>query len=150
MSKNLTVGSETFEYPEQGTNPGWGPDATDWAEAVTDQLTLVSGPNDIPDTTTTILNNQSTAQDIGVGSSALQFSGVAVRSFVVVYAVTRGAAVESGKMEGNFDGTNWVMQHDNVKDAGMDFEITSAGQIQYFSDDDVAGTIRFRARTTDI
>ena len=152
MSKSLTVGTTTFQYPEQGTAPGWGECATDWACAVTVRLATLSGSNDINCTCVVILNNQCSAQDIGAGASALKFATATVRSFVTTYAVTRGACccvVEAGEMEGVFDETNWAFSHNHVGCAGMNFQITAAGQIQYFSDCGTAGNIKFRARTVD-
>ena len=147
MSKTLTIGTQTFEYPEQGTKAGWGEEGTDWAIAVSDLLGTLSGPNDIPLTTATIADNQSTAQDVGAGSSVLKFSTSAVRSFVVDYNVLRGSVSESGTMTGSYDGSSWEFSHQHTGDAGMDFEINSAGQVQYFSDSSNAGTITYSATT---
>ena len=153
MSKSLTVGNETFQYPEQGTKAGWGEEATCWAVAVTNTLATLSGPNDINCTCVAIVNNQACAANIGTGASALSFPTSSVKSFEVTYAVTRGACncyVESGTMEGIYNGTSWAFSHSHVGCAGMDFQITAAGQVQYFSDDSTAGTIKFRARTIDV
>ena len=149
MSRSLTIGSETFLYPEEGTKAGWGEVAADWAEAATNTLSDLSGPNDILVTSATILNNQSSAVDVGVGNASLSFSSTSVRRFVVSYSVVRGANVESGEMEGIWDGSDWIFAHTFIGDAGMDFEITTAGQIQYFSDDSSDGEIKFRGKTID-
>jgi hypothetical protein len=155
MAKTLTIGSESFLYPEQGTKPGWGEEATCWAVAVTNLLGTLSGPNDINTTCVAIANNQCTAANVGTGASALSFSNAAVRGFEVVYAVTRtdpccAVVSEYGTMEGNYNGTSWSFAHEHVGCAGMCFQITAAGAVQYFSDAcGGAGTIKFRARTTD-
>jgi hypothetical protein len=149
MSVSLTIGSETFQYPQEGTKPGWGEEATAWAVAVTNKLATLSGPNDINCTCVVIANNQSCAQNVGTGASALSFPVSAVRSFEVCYAVTRGTSVESGQMYGVYDGSDWSFRHEHTDCAGVCFQITPTGQIQYFSTDDVAGTIKFRARTID-
>ena len=149
MSKSLTVGNETFQYPEEGTKPGWGEEATCWAVAVTNKLATLSGVNDINCTCVVIANNQCSAANIGSGASALSFPTASVRSFVVSYAVTRGTTVETGEMEGVFDGTTWAFSNDITGCAGMSFQITNAGQVQYFSDCGCAGIIKFRARTID-
>ena len=150
MSVTLTVGSETFEYPEQGTKSGWGKPATDWASAVSTRLGALSGPFDIDITDAIIADNQSSAADVGTGVNILSFSKTVVRSFVVTYEVTRGTVVETGTMTGINDGTNWTFQHDHLGDAGMDFEITSAGVVQYFSTNALAGTIQFSAKTLEV
>ena len=152
MSKSLTIGNETFQYPEQGTKPGWGEDATCWAVAVTNKLATLSGTNDINTTCVAIANNQSSAANVGTGASALSFPTALVRSFVVSYAVTRGACccnVESGELDGVYNGTSWAFSNSQVGCAGVSFQITAAGQVQYFSDNSATGTIKFRARTID-
>ncbi len=149
MSKSLTVGNETFQYPEEGTKPGWGEEATGWAVAVTDTLGTLSGVNDITCTSVAIANNQACAANVGSGATALTFPTATVRSFVVSYAVTRGVSVESGEMEGVYNGSTWAFNLSSVGCAGMCFQITAAGQVQYFSDCGCTGTIKFRARTID-
>ena len=149
MSKSLTIGNEAFQYPEEGTKPGWGEEATCWAVAVTNRLATLSGTNDINCTCVALANDQCTAANIGSGASALSFPTASVRSFVVSYAVTRGASVEAGEMEGVYSGSAWSFAHNHVGCAGMCFQITAAGQVQYFSSCDVVGTIKFRARTID-
>lgn len=149
MSKSLTIGTCTFQYPEAGTKPGWGEEAACWAEAVTNKIATLSGPNDICTTSVSITNNQCTAANIGSGVSALSFSTSAVRSFVATYAVIRGSNAESGELEGVWNGTSWALTNSFTGCAGMCFQITTAGQIQYFSDCSSAGTIKFRARTID-
>lgn len=52
-------------------------------------------------------------------------------------------------MFGIWNGSAWSFSHSFTGDAGMDFEITAAGQIQYFSDSKGTGTITYRARTID-
>lgn len=149
MSKTLTIGSETFEYPEQGTSPGWGENATDWAVATTNKLGTLSGPNDINTTTFPIADSQSAAVDVGTGATSLLFSTSAVRSFEVSYSVIRGSDVETGTMEGIWNGSAWSFSHSFTGDAGMDFEITAGGQVQYFSDTKGTGTMVYRARVFD-
>lgn len=160
MSKSLTIGNETFLYAEQGTAPGWGECATNWACAVTTTLATLSGVNDINTTEVGICNDINACnpcpcklvKNIGSGVSALSFSNASVRSFLVNYNVTRGSCccvVEAGEMEGVYDGTVWDFSHNHVGCAGMDFQVTSSGVVQYFSDCGTAGNIKFRARTID-
>lgn len=159
MSKLLTIGTCTFQYPEAGTNPGWGEEATDWAVAVTNKIATLSGPNDINTSCATIANCQCTAADIGVGPTALKFTTAGccgVRSFVASYTVVRTdpccvVSVEAGEMEGVFNGSTWAFNHSFVGCAGMCFTISDAtGQVQYTSDATKgAGTIKYRARTID-
>ena len=149
MSKALIIGSCTFQYPEAGTKPGWGEEATCWAVAVTNKLGTLSGINDICITCVAIANDQCSAANIGSGTCALSFPTASVRSFVVSYAVTRGAVVEAGEMEGVWSGAAWSFAHNHVGCAGMCFQITCAGQVQYFSSCAASGNIKFRAKTID-
>lgn len=149
MSKTLVIGSCTFLYPVAGTKPGWAEEAADWAEAVTNKLATVSGTNDICTKTVTVLACQCAA-NIGSGQTALSFSTATVRSFVVTYNVLRGSTVETGSMEGAQVGGTWVFSHDHTGCTGMCFDITSAGQVQYYSDCSCAGTITFNATTLAI
>lgn len=151
MSKTLTIGSESFQYPVEGTKPGWGEEATDWATAATNAINNVFGPNDITTTCVVIANNQTCAQPVGgTGATSLSFSSTVVKSFVVTYAVTRTTSVETGQMEGIYNGTTWEFSNSSTGDAGVTFTITAAGQVQYFSTNNVAGSIKFRARTIDV
>ena len=135
MSKPLTIGNETFQYPEEGTKPGWGEEATSWAVAVTDKLGTLSGVNDINCTCLALAAAQECGTPIGTGASALSFPTASVRSFVVDYAVTRGSFVESGNMEGVYDGTDWCFNHCFIGDADVCFDITAGGHVRYFTKD---------------
>lgn len=155
MSTELTVGSETFNYPENNQSPGYGEDAHDWAVAVTSTLSTISGPNDITISSDTIANNQSSS----VAIVGLQFGTAAVRSFEITYIVYRtsdsSTVTESGKMFGTYDGSSsWAFTVETIGDAGMAFEITAAGQVKYYSTDhtgtNYSGLIKFKASTLDV
>jgi len=155
MSKELVVGNESFLYAEQNEPAGWGEDNSAWAEAVTNVLGTVSGPNDIATTTDVILNNQSSPISI----TGLQFSTAVVRGFEVEFVVYRNTdsntVMESGKMTGTYDGvSDWYFNTERLGDAGVYFQITSGGQVQYYSDDttglNYSGVIKFRAKTIDL
>ena len=153
MAKSLTVGSCTFQYPEQGTKAGWGEEATCWAVAVTNRLNTISGANDIDLTTVCIVNNQSVAANVGTGACTLSFSASAVRSFEATYTVIRtdcccAITTETGIMTGVYNGSAWAFNVEQVGCAAVCFTITCAGQIQYFTDAcGGAGTIKFKAST---
>jgi len=87
---------------------------------------------------------------VGSGAGALSFSNATVRSFEVDYVVTRTSGTsttESGKMFGSYDGVAWKFSTERVGDAGVDFQITSLGVVQYFSDTGPgAGTITYSAK----
>lgn len=154
MSRNLQVGNRIFEYAIQGTTDGWGEDASAWAQAVTDALATVQGPNDILATSATLLNNQAAL----VAVAGLAFNTAEVLAIDIDYVITRtydaGATVvtESGKIKGSFNGTDFKVSIDSEDDSGVRFDITSSGQVQYTSDDKsnhVSSTIRFKAKTID-
>jgi len=162
MSKCLQIGSCVFSYPEQGTNPGWGEDATCWAIAVTNQLNTISQPNDITLRSVIICNNINSCNSfpcgktLGIGATKVRFSSTLVRSFCLDYTATRLGTVcnsctptyESGLISGIYDGTNWDFTHDFLGCAGLDFNIDSSGQIYYFTDSQKGqGTIKLKATT---
>ena len=167
MSKCLTIGTCTYSYPEQGTNPGWGEEATCWAVAVTGKLNTLSGPNDKNVTCVSITNNINICNGfpcglpIGAGITSLSFSTSActgVRSFIVDYNVVRTGTVsngctptyETGSMTGIYNGTDWNFNHEFVGCAGVDFTISASGQINYYTDSTKGpGNIKFRAKTLD-
>jgi len=151
MSKNLQIGNEIYEYPVQGDG-SWGEEATAWAEGVTEALQTVQGPNDVLLSTALLTNNQTSPTDV----SGLAFNTSQVLSVQVDYFIKREGStilVESGTLEANFDGSDWKLQADGVGDAGTDFTITAAGQVQYTTTDLAGHTssqVRFRAKTIDI
>jgi hypothetical protein len=152
MPKELTIGNETFEFPLSGENAGWGENVTDWATAVTSALSTVQQPNDITRTTAQILNNRSTDTSV----TAFLFDSSEVVSVNGEYVVTRTTTspaqtfVQSGFIQGNYDGTNWNIIHKSVGDAGVTLDITSSGQVTYTSTNITGsaytGVILFRAK----
>lgn len=150
----LTVNNIPFDYPDPGSDPGWGEQATDWAAEVTSVLSSLLAPGDIVETTSTILNNQSSALDI----SGMAFSNSVVRAANVDYTVIRTTAtpttlVESGTLFFTYDTVNgtWYMSQTKAEDADIVFSITSLGQVQYTSSNmsggSYSGQITFKART---
>lgn len=135
MPKKLTVGSEEFEFPLVGENPGYGSEVTDWAEAVTDALSTVQKPNDILLTTASIANNVAVPTNI----PGFSFSTAEVKSLDCKYVCSRvttgpnASYVETGFIEGYFDGTDWGISIRSTGDAGISISITPAGQVQYTS-----------------
>lgn len=147
MSKQLTIGTETFLYPEQGTNPGWGEEAADWACAITTRVNSLSGPNDINLTSASIINSPCVSLNVGAGTTALKFPPSCVRSFEVSYNIVRGAYFESGSFNGFYNGSSWVTNQEFIGCAGVCLSITSLGQVQYRSSTIGSGTITFKAKT---
>lgn len=121
---------EFVNGPETATPPT--PSAPD---TVGDILTLGAK------TTFTLVNNQAAAANI----TGLSFNKATYRSFMLTYQIYRSASggstrAQAGILMGITDGTNWEISNSAVSvpaddDAGVDLSITSAGQLQYVSDD---------------
>ena len=152
MPKLLTVGTEEFEFPLEGENPGYGSEITDWAVAVTTALETVQKPNDIPTRTESILNNRSTLIPIsGFNFNISEVVSIECKYFIQRSSSTTSIIAESGFIEGCFDGVDWGISRRTTGDAGMlEISITSTGQIQYKSSDigsvSYNGTITFEAK----
>lgn len=152
MSKIVTVGTEEFELPVQGSNPDYGEELTDFFEAVADSLANVQQPNDVLRTTSVINNNISSFANI----PGFSFDTAEVVTINAEYITKRSTVspaatkVESGFIQGNFDGSSWTLSHETDGDAGIEFTITAGGQMQYKSDNMVGtgyvGSIIFRAK----
>lgn len=151
----LIVNGQTYEYPTNRQEPGWGEDATAWAQAVTNSLLSVVGDGDILQTAANITNNQVSSTNI----NGLIFDPTIVRGAVVeysVYRVTTGTGAteqgETGTMYLTFLSTanSWDMAVLGSDSAGIFFSITNAGQVQYtttnFTGSAYSGVIKFRAR----
>lgn len=150
MSKILIIGNQEFEFPEQGTNAPWGEQVTDWAVAVTEALTIVQQPNDIVTTTALINNNQASFANIP-GFSFDTSEVVSINAeFIIKRSTDTNNLVESGLIKGNFDGTTWTCSQVSQGNAGVTFNITDAGQIQYTSTSvsgtNYSGLIIFKAK----
>ena len=136
MAICVTIGSTVFSIPDQGECAAWGENLTDAVEALACELATVVGPRDISKTQVCLSNSQCSFANIGSGSSLFKFTNSAVRSFVATYTVRRVGScctiIESGNMIGGNQGCCvWVFSYDATGCAGMDFQITTAGQVQY-------------------
>lgn len=152
MAKTLIVGTESFEFPVEGDLGNYGEEITDWAEAVSTALGTVQQRNDIPITTASILNNITTATAI----PGFSFDTTEVISVQAEYIVRRNTTVPannlvaSGTLMGNFDGSTWYITIRSIKDAGIELDINSSGQVTYTSSDisgsNYSGEILFKAK----
>ncbi len=153
----LVVNNIPYNYPDSGTSPGWGAEATGFAEGVTEVLGQLLGPNDITQTTFQVQNNISSFTNI----ASLVFNTGQVRAATVQYAIYRTSATNpSGKAE---SGTiNLVYDNSAASDSkwsftvfgvtgnsGVTFAVTDLGQFQYKSTDigssGYSGVMTFRA-----
>ncbi len=154
MSRQLQIGNKVFSYPDAGDNPGWGEDATAWAQAVTTALSTVQGPNDIPATSTALANN--VAVDTAI--AGLSFNLTEVRRTTIEYVIVRvfdsgnTTITESGTITGDYDGTDFSIAIETTDDSGVRFNSNNLGQIVYQSDDktdNVSITMTYEAKTID-
>lgn len=153
----LTVNGITFEYPDPGTDQGWGAGATDWASEVTSVLSTLLGPNDILETSFNINNNQTSSQQI----TKLFFDSGSVRAANIQYSVYRrsdenpSGNIETGMIYITYDnsavsGSKWIMGSSKVGESGIIFTIDNNGQFSYTSTDigstNYTGIIKFSAK----
>lgn len=159
MPITLIVNNIPYEYPVPGDSPGWGQPATDWATEVTAVLAELLGSTDIVQTPFIISNNISSPSDI-VG---LSFNTGLVRAAVIDYSIYRTSTsnpsgkAESGVISIVYDnlatpGSKWsLILYGGNGLAGVTFNITDSGQVQYTSTDigatGYSGVIHFRAKT---
>jgi hypothetical protein len=139
VSKPLVVNNKTFNYPTPGESPGWGDEATAWATEITNSLSSVAGPGDVPTSTSQVLNNQLVSANV-VG---LAFDTTVVRGATINYSIARSgvvssvatAQVEEGTILITFNGSTWELSRSFAGEANVDITITNAGQVQYTSSD---------------
>lgn len=131
MSKKLTVGGEVFEYPTTG-DYNWGEESTEWAEAVTEIINTLSGPEDISVTEATLSNNSS-----GV-VSGLSFNAGLVQQISVQLVCTRTftdatpTRTEAFILNGSFNGSVFSISSESCGDeCDIVFDIDNTGQITY-------------------
>lgn len=152
MPKTLTIGTQDFEIPLEGENGNYGEQISDWCEAVTDALGTVQQRNDIPTTTASILNNRTSATSV-TGFLFDTSEVISINSEFIVTRTTDSPAVqlvESGFIQGNFDGSNWNITITSVGNSGVSFDMTAGGQVTYTSTNmtgtNYTGEIRFKAK----
>jgi hypothetical protein len=155
LPKTLIINNTPYNYPTSGDEPGWGNEATGWAEGVTNVLSDLLGPNDILETAFNVANNQNTPADI----TGLIFNAASVRGADIYYSVFRVSTdnpsghTEKGLIQLVYDNNaGWSMnQGDLLGSSGVIFSITPTGQLQYTSTDigslNYIGTMKFRAKT---
>lgn len=156
MAITLIVNGTPYSYPTSGDEPGWGSDATGWAQGVTTVLNDLLGANDILETTVNIANNQTSFVDI----TGLILNSASVRASEITYSLSRTSTgapsghTETGTINVIYDSGNstWALAQGNILgNAGVLFQITGSGQFQYKSSDIGAtgytGTLHFRAKS---
>lgn len=133
---DLQVGTEIFNYPDPGTEPGWGADATGWATAVTELLSSLAGPGTINETQSTIDNNISVDEQV----AGLIFNSALTQSAIVIYRIHRDTdaispMTEMGQLDILLDNGTWKMTRTILsgEPAGITLDVDPTGQIIYQS-----------------
>lgn len=139
MSILVSVNNIPFEIPAQGASAPWGESLTDYFVEVARVLNSLKGANDILETGATIQNNVTSFTDI----PDFKFNTATVRSFAVQCSVSRETGTtkiyESFVLAGLRTDTDWILQLEGFGDAGIELDITPAGQVQYRSSN-ISGT----------
>ena len=155
--RKLNVRGTIYNYPENGEDRGaWGNEAVDWAEAVTDNLDLIIGANDILQTSFSIENN--IALDTII--RGLYFNANNVSAAEVLYSIKRTTDTqtvsESGVILIQYEATapsteRWKMTQQQNGDAQVVISIDDLGQFYYQSSNltgtNYSGTMKFLAKT---
>ena len=137
MSK-LTINSNIYNYPDPGTEQGWGTDATDWASDVTDILNSLTGNGYISESTVN-LNQSGTLVDI----PALVFNSLLTKSAAVKYriwvkfsGISDVDLIEDGVLNISYNDETgvWSLSREfvgNDSKVYIEFSGTTQGQLQY-------------------
>ena len=153
MSISLVVGGVTYVYPTQNSEL-WSTGASDWAEAVTTQLQLVSVTGDIgPFTLVTILNNQASPSNV----TGLILNPANIRAGIVEYFVQRVTGSQELSEVGhlyllyNDLAASWTVTNvgNNIGVAGTNFSVTASGQVRYTTNNlagQLSGVMKYRLR----
>lgn len=151
MARQLTINGTTYNYPDAGENPGWGEDASAWAEAITDAVSNLTGEGDIPTTTAIIADNVAVPTNI----TGMKFLTPGTKGFTIYYVINRTDGVDSfneyGLIHGVYTGTDWEISREYIGESEIGLTITSAGQCQYTSSSIggvYSGTIVFKTTSS--
>lgn len=126
----LTVNGRVFNYPDPGTEIGWGEDATAWAEEVTN--TIDNLDTNIPIQFTALLNPSQTNANV----ANLEVDATSI-SMIIQYIITNDTTVslyETGNLYLQNNGT-WTMNKIVTSStlSGISLSCTAGGQVQYTS-----------------
>jgi len=147
---DLIVNNTIFNYPDPGEEPGWGEDATGWAEAVTEALQSLAPAGTLNEAQSAIDNNQTDEEIAG-----LVFSSSLTKTATVLYRIQRDTdsiteLVEQGYLNILYDNGTWLMSREisTGSPAGVQLDINSMGQVIYTSTNiagaNYTGFIRFK------
>jgi hypothetical protein len=157
MAVSIVIAGTTYNFPESGESPNWGPEATDAIVAMANAINTLLAPGDILQTSFSIDNNIAVAANI----NGLLFDSGTVRAANVSYAIYRTSTsnpagnAETGLIKLIFDddapvNEKWKLSQDKDGESGVTISIGDDGQLVYKSSDigavGYSGTIRFAAK----
>lgn len=82
--KSVTIGSDTYQLPLQGSDPPWGEELSDLIDAMVDAINVTQGAGDITETSSIILNTAGLKDIVG-----LAFDPNSIRSAEISYNFSR-------------------------------------------------------------
>jgi hypothetical protein len=153
----ITVNGIPIDFPDTGNSPDWSEAIIDFADAVADTLSGISGAFDVPPQVMNIDSYNPTTTNTDI--SNLSFSTSEVRGAVIDIAVSRATASTTvSEMctltlvynEDNSVGQKWEMAREMVGDGQIQFNVTDSGQVQFtttaISGANHTGILTYRAR----
>jgi hypothetical protein len=159
MAIKLIIQGTTYNYPSSGEDPNWAEETSSWAQAVTDALELLVGPNDILQTSFVIDNNQTSDSII----RGLYFNPTQVRAANINYSIYRstdsGSLVETGDLLVTYDANNasgqkWQVSQRTNGNSDVLITVNDSGQFYYTSSNmtgtNYSGIMKFTAKALSI
>lgn len=159
----VIINNKSFNYPDDGSDPSWGQDATDAFVEVADVLNTILSPGDILETTFNINDNTSISATI----QGLAFDPSLNRSANIAYSIYRTSTdtpsgnAETGEISIIYDnnasmGNKWQISQTKNGEAGVVLSISDLGQFSYTSNQinlgagGYVGIMKFSAKSTAI
>ena len=147
----LTINGRVYNYPDPGTEMGWGEDATNWAEAVTSVVNQLTGGGSLVSGSFAYTNNS-----LNQIVSGLSFSSISLLSATIDYNISldTGSTVnETGKLNVQYESGTWNISRTITSSTitGADITITGSGQVQISTPNYsgfVSGTMKFNVTNT--
>ncbi|HLD91109.1 MAG TPA: hypothetical protein VI911_08870 [Patescibacteria group bacterium] len=124
MSKIVYINNKTYNLPLQGENAPWGEEQADIINAIIDALNTLQGPDDIIETSETILNTSGAKEII-----TFHFNSSTVRSFEAPYNISRRITKEITSYTGNGVTTIVVLSYNHNLNNGDTVTITDTSNI---------------------
>lgn len=131
MPKILQIGNQTFEYPVQGDG-NYGEEASAWAEAATDALQTVQGPEDIL-LTEALLTNGASGDINGLLFDTSLVQQVVVEGIIVRnYTDATPTEAEAFVTLGAYNGVSFkISVESSGDDSGVTLDVSPSGQFTY-------------------